>query len=303
MPRRNEGPRLKWHRYGAAFYICWTEHGRSRERSTGSDNREQAEAVFAEWLSTRQRPNGASDPAKVLVTDILNDYASERGPKIVGKETLARCIETLAKLWEGKTVAEVPSHVDTYTKRRARSVGTMRRELGVLQAAINYAHKRGKLTRTVSVELPAAPPSKERWLTRQEAARLICELRRDRTARLYAPLFILIGLYTGRRKEAILALRWPQVNVDAGVIDFRAPGEVETQKEAWPIPHSVAAATASQTRSPPRLRSRLRAAHQRQAHRQHQERVCSRVQASKSRRRNAPHATAYSGHVAHAERS
>ena len=36
------------------------------------------------------------------------------------------------------------------------------------QAAINYAHKRGKLTHTVAVELPAAPPPKERWLTRDE---------------------------------------------------------------------------------------------------------------------------------------
>ena len=95
------------------------------------------------------------------------------------------------------------THVDAYVKRRDRAAGTVRRELGVLQAAINYAHKRGKLTQTVAVELPTAPPPKERWLTRDEAAKLIRASRKDRKARLYMPLFILIGIYTGRRKEAI----------------------------------------------------------------------------------------------------
>ena len=69
-------------------------------------------------------------------------------------------------------MAEVPTHVDAYVNHRDRAVGTVRRELGVLQAAINFAHKRGKLTHTVAVELPAAPPPKERWLTRDEAAKL-----------------------------------------------------------------------------------------------------------------------------------
>ncbi len=54
------------------FYITWTEHGRSRERSTGTADREQAEVVFAEWLQRRGRRDGPSDPAAILVTDVLN---------------------------------------------------------------------------------------------------------------------------------------------------------------------------------------------------------------------------------------
>ena len=38
---------------------------------------------------------------------------------------------------------------------------------------------------------------------RQEAARLL-KASRTEQARLHMPLFILLGLYTGRRKEAIL---------------------------------------------------------------------------------------------------
>ena len=145
-----------------------------------------------------------SDPAQALVTDILADYITERGPKVVGQETMARAVETLARTWEGRTAAGFrPSR--PYVKRRDRAVGTVRRELGVLQAAINF------LTSAASSPAPwlwsfQCPPPKERWLTRDEAARLIRASRKDRKARLYMPLFILIGIYTGRRKEAILSL-------------------------------------------------------------------------------------------------
>ena len=81
MPRRNQGPRLRWLEKRECFYITWTEHGRSRERSTGTADREQAEIIFAEWLHRRGRRAGPSDPASILVTDVLNEYAEQRGPK------------------------------------------------------------------------------------------------------------------------------------------------------------------------------------------------------------------------------
>jgi hypothetical protein len=134
MGRRSEGPRLKWHRYGAAYYICWTEGGRSRERSTGTGNLEEAQEVFAEWLATRKpATNGPSDPDETLVTNVLADYALARGDKVIGKETLANNIATLASLLEGKTVVEVAGYTDTYMERRGVAPSTVRRELGVLR--------------------------------------------------------------------------------------------------------------------------------------------------------------------------
>jgi integrase len=50
------------------------------------------------------------------------------------------------------------------------------------------------------------------------------------------PLFILLGLYTGRRKEAILSLRWPQVDLEAGLIDFEIPGRERTKKRRGKVP-------------------------------------------------------------------
>lgn len=107
---------------------------------------------------------------------------------------------------------------------------------------LDRGFKNGKLTRTVAVSLPAKPESRKRWLTREEAAKLIRAARTEK-ARLYMPLFILLGIYTGRRKEAILSLRCPQVDLERGVIDFEVPGRGRTKKQrgAVPIPSHLLA--------------------------------------------------------------
>lgn len=236
MGRRNQGARLRYLEKRNAYYITWTEHGRSRERSTGTSDREKAEIVFADFLHARGRRDGPSDPSEMLVTDMLTYYGSERGPKVTAPKVMAHAIDVLTGFWEGRMVADVkPETCSLYCERRGRSAGTLRRELGVLQAAINYAHENSKLTRSVVVKLPESPPPRDRWLTRQEAARLLRASRTEQ-ARLYMPLFILLGLYTGRRKETILSLRWPQVDLEAGLIDFEIPGRERTKKRRGKIP-------------------------------------------------------------------
>jgi integrase len=248
MPRRNQGPRLRWLAKRSAFYITWTERGRSRERSTGTADREQAEIAFAEWMQRRGRRNGPSDPAAILVTDVLIDYAEQRGPKVTARDRITYAVLALTDFFEGNFVADVTSQTcGRYVEKRGRSVGTVRRELGVLRAAINYAHRTGRITRPIAVELPEPPQPRDRWLSRLEAAQL---LRASRTAqgRLYMPLFILLGIYTGRRKEAILSLRWPQVNLEARTINFELVGRRRTNKRRGIVP------------IPPRLLPHLRRA-------------------------------------------
>ena len=236
MPRRNQGPRLRWLAKRECFYIAWTERGRSRECSTGTADREQAESFFAEWMHVRGRRTGPRDPSAILVTDLLNDYAQQRGQKIEAPERIAYAMLALTDFFEGNTVADVtPQTCERYAEKRRRSPGTVRRELGVLRAAINYAHRSGSLTRPVAVELPERPAPRDRWLTRKEVAWLIRAACTPQ-ARLYLPLFILIALYTGRRKEAILSLRWPQVNLEARTINFEVAGRKRTNKRRGIIP-------------------------------------------------------------------
>lgn len=112
----------------------------------------------------------------------------------------------------------------------------------MLRATINHAVREGRLTRPVAVFLPAKPEGKDRWLTKAEAAALLRAARRDPRCRLYLPLFILMGLYTGARKQAILGLRWPQIDLGRGRIDFNEPGRRRTAKgrAIIPIPRGLA---------------------------------------------------------------
>jgi len=231
MPRRNSGARLRFLEKRGCFYIVWTDGGRSRERSTGTADRQQAELIYADFIHTNQRPAGPRDPAQIFITDVLDDYAREHGPDTAKPQVLASCVTRLVAFWQGKFVADITRvSCKLYQRARQRSAGTIRRELGVLRAAINHAHREGRITRTVTVWLPDSPEGRERWLTRAEALALYRASMREPKVRLHLPLFILAGLYTGQRKDAILSLRWAQVDLERGLINFHTPGATVTNK-------------------------------------------------------------------------
>jgi len=232
MPRRSQGPRLRFLDKRGVYYICWTEGGRSRERSTGTEDSEVAEIALAEFLHARQRTGGPRDPSETLITDVLADYASEVGPTTNSPERIGYAVAPLTEFWTCRFASNItPETCRAYGRWRIRSDGTIRRELGVLRTALNHAHSEGRITRQIPVKLPDAPPPKERWLTRNEAAALLREALNSPKARLHLPLFILIGLYTGKRKEAILSLRWAQVNLETERIDWNPPGRRRTKKQ------------------------------------------------------------------------
>ena len=144
MPRRNQGPRLHFLAKRRVFYIVWTESGRSRERSTGTADRQEAEIALAEFIRERTRHTGPRDPSEVLVTDILADYAVEHGGATAAPWRIAYAVDGLASYFEGRTVANVTRGTcRAYGNARNRSPGTVRRELGVLRAAINQPTARG----------------------------------------------------------------------------------------------------------------------------------------------------------------
>ena len=229
MPRRNSGPKLRYLEDRKAFYITWTVNGRPQKRSTGTADSAKAQIIFAEWLALRGKPTGPRDPAQTLVCSVLQDYMVEAEPS---KQTrIAYAVLPLLEFFGNNTVADItPAVCRNYCRKRGLSAGTHRRELGVLRAAVNHAYQNGQLTRPVPVAVPEDSPPRDRWLTRGEAARLLKAARAAPFARSYLPLFILIALYTGRRREAILSLRWPQIDLDAKLINFEIEGRARTDK-------------------------------------------------------------------------
>ncbi len=237
MSRRNEGPRLVYLKKRGCFYIRWSERGRSREQSTATKDLAEAEEFFAEFLEARKQGYRPRDPTRYPIADALAEYASEHAPYTAAPQRIGFAIDALSGFWCANTIADITRETcRAYQEYCGGSDGTVRRELTVLRAAINYAARRGRLTRAPFVWLPPKPAGKSRWLTRHEAAALLNVSRKDPRCRMHLPLFILIGLYTGARKEAILSLRWPQVDLVRGIINFNEPGRQQTSKGRAIVP-------------------------------------------------------------------
>ena len=177
-----------------------------------------------------------SEPCEVGVSVVLQAYIASTlrragAGKVSSPERIDYAVAPLTKFFGRQQCSSISDETCyEYRRWRNRSDGTVRRELGVLRAALNLAHRNGRISRQVPVELPDSPPAKDRWLTRSEAAGLIRAARRLTKGRDHLPTFILMALYSGKRKEAILSLLWPQVDLDAGIIDWERPSALRTNK-------------------------------------------------------------------------
>ena len=248
MPRKSAGARLYQRAKGrGAGY--WVIRDGGRFVSTGARDRREAESHFAAYIAQRDRPAGPSTPDRLTIADVLDIYGREHAPTVRAPETIGYSIKALLPLLGALPVGSISGEVcRRYAKSRDRSPGTTRRELGVLQAAINYAHSEGYLTAPVKVKLPAMPAARDRWLTRDEAARLLRAAYRNPKSK-HLVRFILVALYTGTRSDAILRLGFKPntvggwVDTDKGVLYRRAAGEAETKKRtpAVPIPRPLLA--------------------------------------------------------------
>ncbi|MER5171627.1 tyrosine-type recombinase/integrase [Thioclava kandeliae] len=181
-------------------------------------------------------------------------YATEYAATVADPDRISYAIEALAPFWGALKASAVKGETcRRYAKTRRTTKGcaegesrpvspsTIRRELGTLQAALNYCHQEGILLSAPVVTLPDPPAPRERYLTRAEAARLVWAAYRGHKAKHIAR-FILIGLYTGTRKTAILRMGFTQ-SLDGGWFDLErgimyriAEGERQTKKRRTPAP-------------------------------------------------------------------
>ncbi|TXM65856.1 site-specific integrase [Methylobacterium sp. WL120] len=296
MPRPAKGARLYYSRKDDRWLI--RDSGQP-DVGTGCAYGEhaQAEQKLQEHLARKYRPDfGKGDPARVSVLDVLKVYTDEHAPHTARPDVVKSANPNLGQFFAGKMVADLTPNVcrayatwRTAQPQARYKVGpgyrfetvdqvprvgsqTALRELGVLSAAIGYAHAEHRLLYPVVIAMPDKKPSRERWLSRSEAARLILaalgfrnvandpsgtpvwrrprvigpdgKLRAEFDKSRHVARFILTGLYTGTRHEAILRLKWlpttagGYVDLRGGILYRRGQGEGESSKRRTPVPLS-----------------------------------------------------------------
>jgi integrase len=269
MPRPSKGARL-WLRPArrkegrVVARAVWIIIDGDRHVATGclKNQTGEAEKRLAEYIAEKYSPTRrARDIDRIDVADVLSIYLEDCGPRMVDQPKLERCIGRLNDYWGGKSLSEVTAaECRGYVKTRGKAGGA-RADLESLRAAINHHAKENLHYGVVRVTLPAKGPPRDRWLTRDEAARLIWACWRYREKQTVhrgslkgqpvetdmRPLrhlarFVLIGLYTGTRAGAIASaspyreLGHSFVDLDQGIFYRLAIGRRATNKRQSPAP-------------------------------------------------------------------
>jgi integrase len=244
MPARAKGPRL-YLRSRKGRQSTWVIRDGTVEHSTGcsSSDRAGAERALADYIASKHAPvTRESRLARIPIADVMTIYLREHAGHTRSLDWILYTASSVIEWWGDKTLADIRAATcrDYVAWRTGRGVTAMtaRHDLTTMRAAIRYYHAEyGPLDAVPAVTLPSKSPARERWLTRSEAARLLWAARRTE----HLKRFILIGLYSGTRSEAIRSLRWIAsidagwVDVDRGVIHRRGAGEDETAKRRPPV--------------------------------------------------------------------
>lgn len=216
---RSLGPRLRWR----AIEKTWVIRDGIKYIRTGcgTGERPAAQEKLDDYLAQKYKP--APSPSPILA-DVLRAYLQH-------KPSERHCIGNLSAFWAARTVASVDAEsCRDFAGTRPPVAG--RRDLETLRAAIRHWHKYvHPLAIIPPIILPPPPEPRERWLSRDEMARLL------RTCRKQSHLarFLIIGYYSGSRSGNILGLQWPMIDFERGLIKRRKPGQAESRTKRAPI--------------------------------------------------------------------
>jgi integrase len=226
-----EQPNYRLVTRGSRFYVRWWEAGAWQRVSTGTSDLRQAQIFLAQFLAGQGTPEPPKAPT---VAAILDAYLADRKTAVVpaGYVTL----QTNAKALKRHLGDLQPDHLTKerirfYRRRRAAEGyevgspdnrrtkpvqdGTILRELVTLRAALRFAKTEKWIKEVPFIEVPSQPKPRDRWLTRDEADRLLSE-----SQALHVRTFLAVCLYSAARSTAVLELTWDRVDPVAGVIDF-----------------------------------------------------------------------------------
>jgi integrase len=263
MPRQPKPPRLylkpeqrnvSGQVTHAAVWII-LDGGRQFGTRCGAHDIEGAQQALAAYIGRKYTQAATSGPRQtheIPVADVLALYARQKMPKHVNPKNCRSSLQRLGPFFARNTLADINGELcEAYTKKSSTEV-MARSDLEVLRAAINYHRKQGLHDRIVSVIMPPRPPSRQRWLTVSEAARLIRAAYRyqetqhghqtARWPRRHVARFILVALYTGSRASVVAQASFqkepgrPYIDLERGMFYRRPENVAETSKRRPTIP-------------------------------------------------------------------
>jgi integrase len=234
VPKPNRGFYLTRDKRSGVYTIQWMDAGQRRTRSTGTRDIGAAQQALGRFLAELGKPA----PKGHTVATVLEAWRDHR-PRIASRQVASKCRQLIAAIGDRPAESIDGPAMRAYVRdaqARGLGSGTIGEHTKTLRAALNWAHAEGLIPAPAKFPRRAPSPPRDRWLTRDEADRLL-----DACKSAHVRLFTLLAIMTGARSEAILDLRWSDVDLDGGVIRYPAkPGG--KPRAAVPINRTLAAA-------------------------------------------------------------
>lgn len=211
------GYRLQARARDGIFHVNWTEGGRTRSVSLGTRDRREAERGYAQFLAGLDNPEPTDRPT---VDDVLEFYEEAKRGKVRSPDGIKYASlalrRHLGRLEPGHLVSTALDNYAALRRSEGVAAGTIAKDVQILRAAVRFAKGAGWNIDVLPMSMPVRlPPPKERWLTRDEAKKLV-----DAAESLHVETFIIIGLTTAARSGAIVDLTWDRVDFAGGTVDF-----------------------------------------------------------------------------------
>lgn len=243
MPYRRKGSPVWWTSYTDAG-------GRRVRRTTGTTDRKEAEALEAKWKHEAYRAKFWDEKPSRSFDELMLAYleATEREKRSAERDIYST--RHLKRFFSGRLLNDLgPLDVRAYVQARkaeGASQATVKREVGLFSSAINYARREWgwEVTNPCQGLRLKTPEGRLRWLTREEAGRLLECARQVRHAD-HLPDFIRLGLYTGMRRGEMLGLEWSRVDFREGLIYLEGQHQKNGKRGSVPINAEARAALLS----------------------------------------------------------
>jgi integrase len=228
--------------YRGKFYAVWTaEDGSTKRQALRTADREEAERRLIDFRRDMAAPVGST------VGDYVRAYLAYKEGRIRDHVRLAgawkMAEETFGHLRPDQITPQLCAEYAEHRRAMGRSDGTVLKEINTIRQALNW-----NKVATARFEAPSAPPPRDRYLTKEEARKLL-----NGCSQPHVRLYVLLALQSAARRGAVLGLTWDRVDFERGRINLTVVGEANRKKRATvPItdqlrPELLAAKEAAQT--------------------------------------------------------
>lgn len=233
MPRKQKRPKDGVYQRADSPY-WWASYpdgnGKSTRRSTGvqveADPKGlKALAVRATWMSEKHIE---ATGERATFDDLMFIYLRDESSQKRDPERDKCSARALFKVFQGRCLDGIGSADARGYIAARRDVGiapsTINKELSLFSSALDWARNDldWNIDNPFKGRHQTEPPGRDRWLTQEEAERLLDEAEKRRKRAPWLADFVRLGLNAGFRPGEMLWMEWERVDLKADRVSFEA---------------------------------------------------------------------------------